>query len=457
MQILRDIMAFSFKSETFQELTAYALQKAKSLGATDAAVDLSESVGQSISVRMGEIETIEQTRDKGFGITVFVGKRRGNASSSDFSLAAIDTSIQAALDIAKYTAEDEFSGLPEKKFLSKTHRDLGLYHPWKLSTAKAVEKALAMEQAAFDVSSKIRNSDGANVSTEEGHFFAANSRGFQGGYPYSRHSLSVSPIAQEKKAKDSTMQRDYWYSTERNAKNLAKPAEIGAYAAQRSLARLGSKKIKTVNCPVIFEAPIAAGLIGHYVGAVSGSSLYRKSSFLLDSMGKDVWAKHITIKEDPFILGAHGSSPFDEEGVKVKARTVVKKGVVNGYFLSTYSARKLGMETTGNAGGTHNIILESTKTVSGGLEALLKTMGTGLLVTELMGQGVNGVTGDYSRGAFGYWVENGIIVHPVEEITIAGNLKDMLANIVAVGDDVFSRGASSTGSILLESMTVAAD
>jgi PmbA protein len=448
-------MGFSFKSETFQELTEYALKKAKSLGATDCAVDISEAVGQSVSVRMGEIETIEHTRDKSFGVSVFKGKKRGNASSSDFSLEAIDSAIRAALDIAKYTAADKFAGLPDEENISKRHRDLDLYHPWNLSTAKAVEKALTMEQAAFDVSKHIRNSDGANVSTESGHFYAANSKGFKGGYPYSRHSLSVSPIAQAKKSKDSPMQRDFWYSSERKAKDLAKPAKIGAYAAQRALARLGSKPITTRNCPVIFEAPIAASLVSHYVGAVSGSSLYRKTSFLLDSLGKQVWAPHITIKEDPFIEGAHGSSPFDEEGVKVKARTVVKKGVCNGYFLSSYSARKLGMETTGNAGGTHNLILTSTKTVSGGLDALLKTMGTGLLVTEMMGQGVNGVTGDYSRGAFGYWVENGIIVHPVEEITIAGNLKDMLANIVAVGDDAYWRGSKHVGSILIESMTVA--
>lgn len=450
-------MAFSFKSETFQELVDYALKKAKALGASNAAVDISESVGQSVSVRMGEVETIEQTRDKGLSVSVFVGKRRGNASSSDFSLTAIDATIQAALDIAKYTAEDEFAGLPEEDTLAKRHRDLDLHHPWKLSTAKAVEKALAMEEAAFNVSKQIRNSDGANVSSEEGHFFAANSRGFKGGYPYSRHSLSVSPIAQAKKSKDSPMQRDYWYAVERNAKDLAKPKAIGEYAAQRALARLGSKKIKTGNYPVIFEAPIASSLIGNYIGAVSGTALYRKTSFLLDSMGKQVWAKHISIEEDPFIPGGHGSSPFDEEGVKVKARTVVKKGMVNGYFLSTYSARKLGLKSTGNAGGTHNILLKSSQTIPGGLDALLKKMGTGLLVTEMMGQGVNPVTGDYSRGAFGYWVENGIIVHPVEEITIAGNLLDMMANIVAVGDDAIWRGSRYCGSLLVESMTVAAE
>ncbi|MCE2746399.1 MAG: metalloprotease PmbA [Burkholderiales bacterium] len=448
-------MGFSFKSETFQELTEYALKKAKSLGATDCAVDISEAVGQSVSVRMGKIETIEHTRDKNISLSVYVRNKRGNASSSDFSLSAIDSAVHAALDIAKYTAADKFAGLPDVASLAKRHRDLDLYHPWNLSVAKAVEKGLAMEQAAFDVSKHIRNSEGASVSTESGHFFAANSKGFRGGYFYSDHSLGVSVIAQAKKSKDSPMQRDYWNSSDRNAKNLAKPAKIGAYAAQRALARLGSRQITTGNYPVIFEAPVASSLIRHYVQAVSGVPQYRKTSFLLNSLGKQVWAPHITIKEDPFIPGAQASSPFDEEGVKVKARTVVKKGVCNGYFLSSYSARKLGLETTGNAGGTHNIILSSSKTVQGGLDALLKTMGTGLLVTEMMGQGVNEVTGDYSRGAFGYWVENGIIVHPVEEITIAGNLKDMLGNIVAVGDDAYWRDGKYVGSILLESMTVA--
>lgn len=448
-------MALSFKKETFQELTEFALKKAKSLGASDCAVDVSESVGQSVSVRLGEIETIEHTRDKGFSVSVFVGQKRGNASSSDFSHEAITSAIEKAIDIAKYTAADKFAGLPDEDMLVKRYKDLDLYHPWKTNTGKLIEKALKMEQAALDVSPKIRNSDGANVSTEEGHFYAANSRGFHGGYPYSRHSLSVSPIAQEKRSKNSPMQRDFWYSSERNAKNLEKPKTIGKTAAERAIARLGARKITTRNCPVIFEAPIASSLISHYVGAVSGSSLYRKSSWLLDSMGTQVWAPHITIKEDPFIPGAHGSSPFDEEGVKVSARTVVKKGVVNGYFLSTYSGRKLGMPSTGNAGGTHNLQLTSTRTVKGGLEGLLQKMGTGLLVTEMMGQGVNGVTGDYSRGVFGYWVENGVIVHPVEEITIAGNVKDMLAQIVAVGDDAEWRGTKHCGSILIENMMVA--
>ncbi|MFN4328038.1 MAG: metalloprotease PmbA [Limnobacter sp.] len=448
-------MAFGFKSETFQELTEYALKKAKALGATDCAVDISEGVGQSVNVRLGKVETIEHTRDKSLGVSVFVGQRRGNASSSDFSLTAIDSTIQAALDIARYTAEDPYAGLPDADVLSRRHRDLDLFHPWKLSTAKAVEKALVMEQAALDFSPKIRNSDGANVSLETGHFFSANSRGFRGGYPYSRHSLSVSPIAQAGRRKDSPMQRDYWYSSERNAKNLAKPATVGKIAAERAVARLGARPISTRKCPVIFEGRVATSLISHFVGAVSGSSLYRKTSFLLDSLGQQVWAPHITLKEDPFIAQAHGSSPFDDEGLKIKPRTVVRKGVVEGYFLSTYSGRKLGMPSTGNAGGAHNLILSSSRMVAGGLQGLIEQMGTGLVVTEMMGQGVNGVTGDYSRGVFGYWVENGVIVHPVEEITIAGNVKDMFKGIVAMADDAQWWGSKHMGSVLIDSMTLA--
>jgi PmbA protein len=447
-------MGFSFKSETFQELSDYTLKKAKLLGATDCVVQIVEDMGQSVSVRMGKIETIERTRNKSLNIKVYSGKSTGEASTSNFSLTAIDSVVQAALDIARFTASDEFAGLPDEANLSKRHRDLDLCHPWNLSTAKALDKALAMEQAAFDMSNKIRNSDGANVSTELGYLFMANTKGFKGGYPYSEHSMSISPIAQNQKSKNSPMQRDFWYQSERDYRNLAKPEKIGEYAAQRALARLGSKPISTRNCPVIFEAPIAGNLLTHYVRALSGVSLYQKSSFLLNAMGTLVWAPHITIEEDPFIPGAMNSSPFDNEGVKVRKRTIVKKGKCNGYFLSSYSARKLGMQTTGNYGGNHNLILKSTKVVPGGLNALLRTMGTGLLVTEMIGQGVNAVTGDYSRGAFGYWVENGIIVHPVEEITVAGNLKNMLANIVAVGDDVCSRQGKVLGSLLIESMTL---
>lgn len=449
-------MTFSFKSERFQELCEYALQKAKSLGATDSTAEFSESVGQSINVRLGEVETIEQTRDRGFEMTVFVGKRKGDASSSDFNKEAIDAVIEKAVDIAKYTAEDSYAGLPDPTTYCKRPRsDLEIHHPWKLSTAKAIEKALEAEQAALDYSSKIRNSDGASVSTEQSHFYMASSNGFAGGFPSSSHHISVSAIAQEKKSKNSPMYRDFWYSSNVNPKKLAKPKSIGNKAGERATARLGARKISTRQCPVLFEPRMAASLLGHYVRALYGTALYRENSYLLDSMGKKVWASHLSVKDDPFVPGGAGTSPFDEEGCKVKARTVVKKGEVNGYFLSTYSARKLNLESTGNCGGTHNLIVSSTKATPGGLSGMLALMGTGLLVTETMGQGVNPVTGDYSKGAFGYWVENGVIVHPVEEITIASNLKDMFANVVAVGDDFDWVSNKWISSMLIETMTVA--
>ena len=333
-------------------------------------------------------------------------------------------------------------------------RDLKLCMPWLLSAEEAVAIAQRCEAAAFAVDPRITNSEGASVYAQQSHFVSANSRGFMGGYPFSRHSISVAPIA----GKGARMQRDDWYSSSRDPKKLARPEAIGRYAAERALARLNARKLSTRKCPVLFEAPLAAGLLGTFVQAVSGGALYRKSTFLLDSLGQQIFPPHVQIVEDPHVLGAVGSSPFDDEGVKTSKRKVVEDGVVQGYFLSTYSARKLGMKTTGNAGGSHNLTISSSLTKpSDNFKAMLKKMGTGLLVTELMGQGVNYVTGDYSRGASGYWVENGVIQYPVEEITIAGNMKDMLGQIVAIGSDTLIRGTKETGSILLESMTVAGD
>jgi len=331
--------------------------------------------------------------------------------------------------------------------------DLDLFHPWLLESEQAVEIARVAEGAAFAVSKQINNSDGASVSAHHAHFMMGTSHGFMGGYPFSRHYISCAPIASEG-GKKSAMQRDDWYSSSRIPEELADPALIGRYAAQRALSRLKARAIKTQRCPVIFEAPLAAGLIGGLVQAVSGAALYRRSSFLLDSLGKQVLPKHVSLFENPHMKSMTGSAPFDEEGVKTAARTVVDKGILEGYFLSTYSARKLGMKTTGNAGGSHHLILHSTKTPKGGLTGLLKQMGRGLLVTELMGQGVNYVTGDYSRGAFGYWVENGEIQYPVEGITIAGNLRDMLLDIELIGGDTLIRGTKETGSILIRSMTI---
>lgn len=448
---------FSYSRPFFEELVDRALAHAKKLGATDAGAEASEGCGLSVSVRKGELENVERNRDKSLGVTVYIGHRRGNASTSDFSTKAIEQTVQAAYDIARFTAEDPVAGLPDAEDIAPadTHRDLQLFHPWAITSEEAAEMAKACEAAAFKTHRRITNSEGAGVSAQQSHFFSAHTRGFRGGYASSRHSFSVAPIA-SLPGKNGEMQRDAWYSSMRNAADLASPEAVGRYAAQRALSRLGSRKIPTTQCPVLFESTLAAGLLGGFVQAVSGGSLYRKSSFLLDSLGKMVFPKHIDILEDPFILGGKGSSPFDEEGVRVAPRKVVKGGRVEGYFLSSYSARKLGMKTTGNAGGSHNLVMTSRLTqASDNLDAMLQKLGTGLFVVELMGQGVNYVTGDYSRGASGFWVENGKIAFPVHEITIAGNLKDMLKGIEAVGADAYNYGAKTVGSILVNRMKVA--
>lgn len=448
---------FSYSRAFFEDLVDRALAHAKKLGATDAGAEASEGCGLSVSVRKGDLENVERNRDKSLGVTVYLGKRRGNASTSDFSNKAIEQTVQAAYDIARFTAEDPMAGLPDADDIAPadTHRDLDLFHPWAITSEEAAEIAKACEAAALKTHRRITNSEGAGVSAQQSHFFSAHTRGFRGGYASSRHSFSVAPIA-SLPGRNAEMQRDAWYSSMRDATELASPEAVGRYAAQRALSRLGSRKIPTTQCPVLFESTLAAGLLGGFVQAVSGGSLYRKSSFLLDSLGKMVFPKHIDILEDPFILRGKGSSPFDEEGVRVAPRKVVKGGRVEGYFLSSYSARKLGMKTTGNAGGSHNLVMTSRLTqASDNLDAMLQKLGTGLFVVELMGQGVNYVTGDYSRGASGFWVENGKIAYPVHEITIAGNLKDMLKGIEAVGADAYNYGAKTVGSILVNRMKVA--
>ncbi|MBT9441296.1 MAG: metalloprotease PmbA [Acidovorax sp.] len=448
---------FSYSRAFFEDLVDRALAHAKKLGATDAGAEASEGCGLSVSVRKGELENVERNRDKSLGVTVYLGKRRGNASTSDFSNKAIEQTVQAAYDIARFTAEDPMAGLPDADDIAPadTHRDLDLFHPWAITSEEAAEIAKACEAAALKTHRRITNSEGAGVSAQQSHFFSAHTRGFRGGYASSRHSFSVAPIA-SLPGRNAEMQRDAWYSSMRDATELASPEAVGRYAAQRALSRLGSRKIPTTQCPVLFESTLAAGLLGGFVQAVSGGSLYRKSTFLLDSLGKMVFPKHIDILEDPFILRGKGSSPFDEEGVRVAPRKVVKGGRVEGYFLSSYSARKLGMKTTGNAGGSHNLVMTSRLTqASDNLDAMLQKLGTGLFVVELMGQGVNYVTGDYSRGASGFWVENGKIAYPVHEITIAGNLKDMLKGIEAVGADAYNYGAKTVGSILVNRMKVA--
>ena len=446
---------FSYSRNFFEGLVDSALKHAKKIGATDAGAEASEGCGLSVSVRKGELENVERNRDKSLGVMVYVGHRRGNASTSDFSEAAIQQTVQAAFDIARFTAEDPTAGLPDEDDIAKVQPELDLFHPWSINSEEAAKLALACEAAALQTSRRITNSEGAGVSAQQSHFFSAHTHGFRGGYASSRHSMSVAPIA-SLPGKHAEMQRDAWYTSMRAADQMATPEAVGRYAAERALSRLGSRKIPTTECPVLFESPLAAGLLGGFVQAVSGGSLYRKSSFLLDSMGKQVFPKHIDISEDPHVLRGKGSSPFDDEGVRGLKRKVVSGGRVEGYFLSSYSARKLGMKTTGNAGGSHNLIMSSKLTRSSDdLQAMLQKLGTGLFVIELMGQGVNYVTGDYSRGASGFWVENGEIAFPVHEITIAGNLKTMFKGIDAVGADAYNYGAKTIGSVLVNRMKVA--
>ena len=437
----------------FKDLVTQALDYAKNLGASDAAAEVSESQGLAVSVRKGKVETVEQTRDRSLAITVFAGQRRGSASTSDFSTAALQQTVEAAWHIARYTAEDPAAGLPDADLLAiGVKHNLQLHHPWVVSVDQASQLAITAERAALETDKKITNTDGASVDTHEGHFILGNTRGFLDGYAYSRHGFSVSPIA----GRGQSMQRDYWYTSSRRADRLADPEAVGRYAAERALSRLSARRIPTGNFPVLFEAPLALGLLGALTQATSGGAIYRQTSFLVDALGREIFPSHINVQENPSLKGGMGSSPFDEEGVRTQAREVVTGGVLQGYFLSSYTARKLGMQSTGNAGGSHNLTLTSTLTRrADNFEAMLRKMGTGLLVTELIGQGVNYLTGDYSRGAFGYWVENGEILHAVEEITIAGNLKDMFRQIVAVGADTINRGSKTTGSILIERMSIA--
>ncbi len=441
---------FSYSPDTLRELAGQVLDLAKAAGATAAETEVSEGMGQSVSVRKGEVETVEYNKDKGIGVTVYLGQCRGHASTSDFSRDALARTVDKALAIARYTAEDDCAGLADADLLAQAVPELDLFHPWDVSVDEAVEIARASEAAAFAVDKCITNSEGASVSTQASQFVYANSRGFVGGYPASRQSVSCVVIAEQ----DGAMQRDYWYTTARAAADLDAAEAVGRRAGERTARRLNGRKLGTRQCPVLFEAPIATGLIASYVSAVSGGHLYRKSSFLLDSLGQPVFPAFVQIQERPFIAKGLASAPFDSEGVATHDRDVVKDGVVQGYFLSSYSARKLGMRTTGNAGGNHNLIVPAT---GEDFAALLKKMGTGLLVTELLGHGLNMVTGDYSRGAAGFWVENGEIAYPVEEITVAGNLKEMFKGIVAIGTDVETRGSRQVGSILIGNMTVAGD
>ncbi len=435
--------------ETLKQIAEDTLKLAKQMGASQADVDVSFGTGQTVSVRKGETENIEYNRDKGVSVTVFFGHRKGYASSSDFGMQALKDTVAAACNIAKFTAEDPYCGLADADRMATDIQNLDLYHPWQISVEEAADIAKRCEAAALAVDkSRITNSEGASVSTSEGQFIYANTHGFIGGYPSSRHSISCSVIAEQ----DNAMQRDYWYSNARSLADMASPEIVGDLAGKRTVRRLGVRSIKTGQYPVIFEAPLAGGLISSLISAISGGNLYRQSSFLLDSLGQQIASSLINIEELPHVKRGLASSPFDNEGVATKPRMLVENGVLQGYMLSSYSARKLGLKTTGNAGGAHNLIVRDTNQ---SFSDLLAMMGTGLVVTEILGHGLNMVTGDYSRGAAGFWVENGVIVHPVEEITIASNLKDMLMQIIAVGNDAVIPSAKQTGSLLIERMTVA--
>ena len=439
---------FNHSEQTLRDVCAQALELAKAGGATAAEADVSESIGQSVQVRLQEIEHIEYQQDKSLDLTVYVGHRKGRASTADFSPAAIADTVRAALDIARYTAEDPCAGLAEAALMATEFPDLQSYHEWPLSTAEAAELARRSEAAARAADSRITNSEGAHIQTGHYQYVYGNSHGFMQHQRSSRHSLSCSVVA----GSGSGMQRDYWYDLARSSADLDTPEHIGQTAARRAVQRLGAKSLPTGSYPVLFDATVSGSLIGHLAGALSGGALYRQTSFLQDSIGRQILPAALSLREEPHLPKALASTAFDAEGVATRPRFVIENGIIQGYFLSSYSARKLGLPTTANAGGAHNLILSHTHPSQA---ELLREIGSGLLVTELMGQGVNTLTGDYSRGAAGFWVENGQIAYPVQEITIASRLQDMLPNIAGAANDALKRSAHKTGSLLLEQMTVA--
>lgn len=433
-----------------KNLVQDCLDEALKQGATAAEVGLSVGNGLSVSARLGEVENIEYDCDQGLGISVYFDKRKGSASSTDLSPESIKKTVAAACSIARFSNEDEFSGLPDKEMLATEFPDLDLYHPWDIDAEQAIKLAIECEAAARSFHSEITNSEGASVNSHQGIRIFGNTLGFLQGTQATRHSLSCSVIGQ----RGEQMQRDYWYSVARSANDLEAVVTVGTKAAERTLKRLGGRSLSSRVAPILYAPEMAGSLLGALMGAISGSSLYRKSSFLLDSLDTQILPDFIRIHEQPYLKKALGSAAFDGEGVATKNRDIVSNGILRSYLLSSYSARKLGMQTTGHASGVHNLTIEPG---ADDFNVLLKRLDTGLLVTELMGQGVNRVTGDYSRGAAGFWVENGEIQYPVEEITIAGNLKEMFKNIVAVGNDVDYRGNIRTGSILIEQMSIAGE
>ncbi len=430
------------------EAVQVALAEAKSQGASAAETAASLSQGLVVNVRKGELETVEHTRDRGLVVSVYLGQRTGSASTSDYTLASVRETVLAACSIARYTEEDACHGLADPDRLAKDPVDLDLYHPWRPTVDQTRDLALECEDKALSIDKRIDNSEGASVDTHEGCEVYGNSQGFIGHTQKSRQGISCSVIGSE----DGAMQRDYWYSAGRRFDELDSAADVGEKTARRTLRRIGARRVPTCQVPVIYEAPIASSLLSHFISAISGGALYRQASFLLDHLGKQIFPEFVRIHEQPLLRGAMGSAAFDSEGVATAARDIVREGVLQGYVLGSYSARRLKMETTGNAGGVHNLTIDPGKQ---NLNDMIKSVGKGFLVTELIGFGINNVTGDYSRGAAGLWVENGEIAYPVEEVTVAGNLKDIFRNIVAVGSDVDTRRSTRCGSILVDGLTIA--
>jgi PmbA protein len=445
-----EMQSIEQRQADLQQLVSDLLKEAKRQGASAAEAGVSSDAGLSLNVRMGEPETIEYTRDNGLGVTVYFGQRKGSASTSDLSPEAVSETVRAACNFARYTSEDDCSGLADAELMAREIPDLDLYHPWGLSVDEAIEKARECEAAARERDPRIVNSEGASLNTHNGLQVYGNTHGFIGGYPSSRHSLSCAVVGKE----GESMQRDYWYSLSRIGELLEAPEQVGRMAAERTLARLGARKIATQEAPVLFQADVAVGLLRSFVGAIRGSALYRKSSFLLDQLDRPVFPEFVRIHEEPRLPRGLASAPYDSEGVATRDRDFVTDGVLSSYVLDSYSARKLGMQTTRNGGGVRNLRINSGELDRAGL---LQEMHTGLLVTELMGQGVNNVTGDYSRGAAGFWVENGEIQYPVEEITIAGNLKQMFMGLREVASDIETRTSVQTGSWLIDRMMIAGE
>ncbi len=440
-------------TENRDELTRIidsVLNQAKEMGASAAEAEVGVGSGLSANVRKGEIDKLEYERDKGLSITVFIDGQKGNSSTSDFSDVAIKESVEAAMSIAKFASRDEHAGLVEAELMATEFPDLDLYHPWSISPEAAIELAIECEQAAFDSDKRISNSDGSVVSTYSGLNLYGNTNNFINGWNWSNHTIDCTVIAEDSNG----MQRDGWYSKAHDYNDLQSVKGISQEAARRTVARLDSRKLSTRQAPIIFEAPVASGLFSAMITAISGGSLYRRASFLLDKKGEQIFADHINISEQPFIKKALGSASFDNDGVATRERDIIKDGVLMDYVLSGYSARKLGLQTTGNAGGVHNLVIEPGKS---NLDEMVKQMGTGLLITDMIGFGVNQITGDYSRGASGFWVENGELAYPVEEITVAGNLVDMYKNIISIGNDVDPRGNILTGSVMIDTMTIAGE